>query len=63
MIIIITMTWIDYKIIYDLAPHTLIVKCQEMVGAADNIVALIRHNMVHWKTVQTSDGLSFGMCQ
>jgi len=32
-----SMAWIDYKKAYDMVPHSWILKCLEMVGAAKNI--------------------------
>ena len=54
------MAWIDYKKVYDMVPHLWILECLEMVGAEDNIVALIRNSMAQWKTVLPSDEVKLG---
>ena len=48
-----SMAWIDYKKAYDMVPHSWILKCLEMVGAAKNIVSIISNSMLNWKTVLT----------
>ena len=40
-----------------MVPHSWILECFEVVGAAANIIALIRNSMVQWKTVLTSNGI------
>ena len=54
------MAWIDYRKAYDMVPHSWISKCLDMVGAADNIKALISNSMKQWKTVLTADGVKLG---
>ena len=54
------MAWIDYKKAYDMVPHSWVLKCLEMVGAAKNIVSIISSNMLNWKTVLTSGGTVLG---
>ena len=54
------MAWIDYKKAYDMVPHSWILKCLEMVGAAKNIISTISNSMVNWKTVLTSGGTVLG---
>ena len=41
-------------------PHSWILKCLEMVGAAKNIISTISNSMVNWKTVLTSGGTVLG---
>ena len=55
-----SMAWIDYKKTYDMVPHSWILKCLEMVGAAKNIISTISNSMVNWKTVLTSGGTVLG---
>ena len=55
-----SMAWIDYKKAYDVVPHSWILKCLEMVGAAKNIVSIISNSMLNWKTVLTSGGTVLG---
>ena len=55
-----SMAWIDYKKAYDILPHSWILKCVGMVGAAKNMVSIISNSMVNWKTVLTSGGMALG---
>ena len=54
------MAWIDYKKAYDMVPHSRILKCLEMVGAAKNMISIISNSMVNWKTVLTTGGMALG---
>ena len=54
------MAWIDYKKAYDMVPHSWILKCMEMVGAANNMISIISNSMVNWVTVLTSGGMALG---
>ena len=45
-----SMAWIDYKKAYDMLPHSWVLKCLEMAGAAKNMISLISNSMVSWKT-------------
>ena len=51
------MAWIHYKKAFDMVTHSWIPKCLEMVGAAKNMISIIRNSMVNWKTVLTSGGV------
>ena len=55
------MAWIDYKKAYDMVPHSWILKCLEMVGAAKNMISIISNSMMYWKTVLTSGGTTLGL--
>ena len=55
-----SMAWIDYKKAYDMVPHSWILKCLEMVGAAKNMISIISNSMMNWKTVLTSRGTALG---
>ena len=55
-----SMAWIDYKKAYDMVLHSWILKCLEMVGAANNMISIISNSMVNWKTVLTSGGMALG---
>ena len=55
-----SMAWIDYKKAYNMVPHSWILKCLEMVGAAKKIFSTISNSMVNWKTVLTSAGTVLG---
>ena len=54
------LSWIDYKKACDMVPHSWILKCLEMVGAAKNMISIISNSMVNWKTVLTSGGMALG---
>ena len=43
-----------------MVPHSWILKCLEMVGAAKNMISIISNSMVNWKTVLTSGGMPLG---
>lgn len=43
-----SMAWIDYKT-YDMVPHSWVLKCLEIVGAAKNMISLITNSMVSWR--------------
>ena len=43
-----------------MVPHSWILKCLEMVGAAKNIISTISNSMVNWKTVLTLGGTVLG---
>ena len=44
------MTWIDFRKAYDMIPHSWMIKSLELVGAAKNIVNLLKETMEKWKT-------------
>ena len=54
------MAWIDDKKAYDMVPHSWILKCLEMVGAAKNMISIISNSVVNWKTALTSGGMALG---
>ena len=41
-----------------MVPHSWILKCQEMVGAAKNMISIISNSMVNCKIVLTSGGMA-----
>ena len=43
-----------------MVPHSWVLKCLEMVGAAKNMISKISNSMVNWKTVLTSGGKALG---
>ena len=43
-----------------MVPHSWILKCLEMVGAAKNMISIISNSMVNWKTVLTLGGMVLG---
>ena len=50
----------DYKKAFDFLPHTWILECLDMFGAAKNIQNLISNSMEHWSTRLTAGGVSLG---
>ena len=55
-----SMAWIDYKKVYDMVPHSWILKCLEMVRGAKNMITVISNSMANWKMVLTSGGTDLG---
>ena len=51
-----SMAWIDYKKAFDMVPHSWIIECLKIYGAADNLVTLLSNTMKHWKTTLTASG-------
>ena len=49
------MAWVDYKKAYDMIPHSWILKCLRMFGAAENMVLLLERSMNQWQ-VELSAG-------
>ena len=54
------MAWVDYKKAYGMIPHSWILKCLEMFGAAGNIIALLEKSMNNWETELTASGRTLG---
>jgi hypothetical protein len=50
------MAWVDYKIAYDMVPHSWIIECLRLMGIAENIILLLESSMVNWKTELTACG-------
>ena len=51
-----SMAWIDYKKAFDMVPHSWIIECLKIYGAAENIITLLSNTMNHWKTNLTASG-------
>ena len=51
-----SMAWIDYKKAFDMVPHSWIIECMEMYGAAENITNFLKRTMINWKTILTASG-------
>ena len=51
-----SMAWIDYRKAFDMVPHSWIIECLKIYGAAENIVTLLSNTMKHWKTTLTVSG-------
>ena len=41
-------------------PHSLLQKCLEMVGVAENMVSLLVESMKEWRTEMTAGGTTLG---
>ncbi len=50
------MAWIDFKKVFDMVPHSWIIKCMTMFGAAKNVTKLLQSSMERWKTELTAGG-------
>ena len=48
-----SMAWIDYRKAFDMVPHSWIIECLKIYGAADNLVILLSNTMKHRKTILT----------
>ena len=53
--------WVDYKKAYDTIPHSWIIKCLQMFGAATNMIALLEKSMAHWRTELIVGGQTLGI--
>ena len=54
------MTWIDYKKAYDTVPHSLIIECLDLFGAAENIKSLLVNSTEKWKVMLYSGNSQLG---
>ena len=57
------MAWIDYKKAFDMVPHSWLIECLELYGAATNIIDFIKGTMNNWKTVLTAAGKTLAEVQ
>ena len=48
------MAWIDYKKVYDMAPHSWIIECLDLFGVAENIRDLVVNSMEKCKVMLCS---------
>ena len=46
-----SIAWIDYRKAYDMVPHSWIIECLKMIGAAENLTELLVRSMSNWKTI------------
>ena len=44
------MAWINFRKAYDMVPHAWIIKALKLIGAAPNVIALLKSTMTGWKT-------------
>ena len=50
------MAWIDYKVTFDMIPHSWLAECLEIYGAEESIIRFLKNTMPNWKTILTSSG-------
>ena len=43
--------WIDYEKAYDMVPHSWVIECLDLFGAAENIKSLLVNRMEKWKVM------------
>ena len=44
-----TMTWIDYKKVYAMIPHSWIQECLDLFGVAENVQTLLLNSIEKWR--------------
>ena len=54
------MAWIDYKKVYDMAPHSRNIECLDLFGVAENIKSLFISSMEKRKVLLCSGNSEFG---
>ena len=54
-----SMTWIDYKKVYDSVPHSWINEGMELFGIAENMRNFLENSIEQWKLSLTSNGEDF----
>ena len=54
------MAWIDFRKAYDMVPHAWIIKALKLIGAAPNVIVLLKSTMIDWKTELTSGEVNLG---
>ena len=55
-----SMTWIDYRKAYDLAPHRWVNECMEMFEIAKNLRTFFQKSMQQWRLLLTANGEDLG---
>ena len=45
-----SMAWIDFRKAYDMVPHSWMLKSLDLIGAARNVIELLKNSMKDWKT-------------
>ena len=43
------MAWVDYRKVYDMVPHSWIVRCLQLVGVAENTRKCLQKSMTQWR--------------
>ena len=54
------MAWIDYRKAFDMIPHSWILKCLRLFGAAENMVHYIGKSMGQWQVELSANGNILG---
>ena len=54
------MAWIDFRKAYDMVPHAWIIKALKLIGAAPNVIVLLKSTMIDSKTELTSGEVNLG---
>lgn len=54
------MAWIDYRKAFDMIPHSWILKCLRLFGAAENMVQYIEKSMSQWQVELSAHGNILG---
>ena len=54
------MAWVDFRKAYDMIPHAWIIKALKLIGAAPNVIALLKSTMIDWKTELISGDINLG---
>ena len=57
------MAWIEYKKAYDMVPHSWIIECLDLFGAAENIKSLLVNSMEKWKVMLCSRSSELGQVE
>ena len=54
------MAWVDFRKAYDMVFHAWIIKALKLVGAASNVIGLLKSTMIDWKAELISGDISLG---
>ena len=54
------MAWVDFRKAYDTVPHACIIKALKLIGAACNLIAVLKSTMTNWKTKLVSGCTNLG---
>ena len=52
--------WLDFRKTYGMVPHAWIIKALKLIGAAPNLITLLKSTMIHWKIELISGDISLG---
>ena len=51
-----SMAWIDYKMAFDMIPHSWLIECLQIYGAEENTIRFHKNTMPNWKTIFANSG-------